>query len=118
MAAGTLRERLSAYISEQAAWRSAKAMDYPGDMRNLRSAEHLKRLAEYAKGLPDDDLKLQALEAVQAPADLDVYLPGDNARYMLSRLGFHYEVTDFDGFLGRLGYRRGRRRHRLQPRGG
>jgi ribonuclease D len=50
--AGSIRERLNTYIREQAAWREEKATEYPDHPRNLRSAEHLKRLAEYVDNSP------------------------------------------------------------------
>jgi hypothetical protein len=101
--AATIRQRLADYLREQAAWRDEKAAEYPDDRRNQRSAQHLRGLAAYVDRLPDDDPNLRALAAVQEGYGVsEVYVPGENARYLLSRFGFHDDVTDLRGFLDAL----------------
>jgi len=59
-------------------------------------------LAEYVADLPAHDEILRGLAIVQAGYPADVYLPGEEARYVLARFGFHRAETQFRAFLDYL----------------
>lgn len=59
-------------------------------------------LAEYVEDLPAHDEILRGLAIVQAGYPADVYLPGEEARYVLARFGFHRAETQFRAFLDYL----------------
>ncbi len=76
----------------QAEWRATKAVEYPNDSRNQRSADALKKLAAWLKGLPADEPILVRLDAAldRLYADPDVlatFLPTVPDR--LGRYEFH-----------------------------
>jgi hypothetical protein len=97
-----IRPTLAAYIRDQASWRFEKAAEYPEDLRNERSAESLSMLAQFVEDLPAQDEILGGLAIVQASYHADVYLPGEAARYVIARFGFHRVETDFRVFLDHL----------------
>ena len=101
-----IKSRLSAYLRQEATWRDEKADDYPDDPRNSRSAETLRALAAHVDGLPDGDENARALEALQERYALDLFAPGDEAEHLISRLGFHGRVYDYDAVLRQPSQRR------------
>ena len=97
-----VRARLAAYLRQEAQWRDGKAVDYPDDPRNARSAETLRALADHGDGLPEDDADFRALEAIQERYALGVFAPGEEAERLISKLGFHAPVEDHEAVLGQL----------------
>ena len=95
-----IRSRLSAYLRQEAAWRDEKAVEYPDDPRNERSAQALRALADHVDGLSDGDENGRALEALQERYALDIFAPGDESEYLITRLGFHGD--DYDAVLRQL----------------
>jgi hypothetical protein len=97
---------LSSAIREQAAWRDAKAEEYPDDERNKHSAEALLELASYVTQLREDDPRLRYLSEFNLSASDGVVLWGESATRELSRWGFGYGkvpgATEADRFVSRL----------------
>jgi hypothetical protein len=94
------------YIEDQARWRDQKAVEYPEDARNGASAEGLKKLAEYVRGLPDDDQRLATLFVLEA-TDIDgerlaIFTPSTHVSREISRFCFNYQSEDYGGFLKEL----------------
>jgi hypothetical protein len=102
-----LRDQLAGYLEDQAAWREAKAEEYPGDARNHRSPAGLYELAAEVRGLPEDDPLLTTLENLHhATSGLDVYalMPADEATAGVSASKFRFHDPGEPGreFLARL----------------
>ena len=97
-----IKSRLSAYLRQEATWRDEKAVEFPDDPRNSRSAETLRALAAHVDGLPDGDENARALEALQERYALDLLAPEEEAEHLISRLGFHGRVDDYDAVLRQL----------------
>ena len=96
------RNAVVTYLNEKADWRTRKAAEHPEDARNARSAAALRELAGYVETLADDDANLAALAAVQARYDLDVFAPGEEAAWMISRLGFDAPFAEPERFMAAL----------------
>jgi hypothetical protein len=103
--AGTA-ELIADYIEDQARWRDQKAVEYPEDARNEAAAEGLRKLAEYVRGLPDDDQRLATLFVLEA-TDIDgeplaVFSPSTHVSREISRFCFNHQSEDYGGFLEEL----------------
>ncbi len=101
---GTLiRERLAAYLREQAACRDETAPEHPDAKSADRAAEQFRCFADYVEGLPGDDPYLRALAAVHEDhGAVGVYVPGENARTLLAGLPLTHEMTRPERFLAEL----------------
>ncbi len=96
------RNAVVAYLNDQADWRDRKAAEHAEDARNARSAAAIRELAGYVESLPVDDANLAALAAVQERYDLDVFAPGEEAAWMISRLGFDAPFAEAERFMAAL----------------
>jgi len=91
---------LAAYFESQAAWRAAKAKDYPDDYRNKNSETALLELAGLVRSLPDEDPRIVAAAALDSDDFLEVAGLESGlevAGYPAARIGFSNEKVDLDG---------------------
>lgn len=99
---GTARQLLCEHVEEKARWRESKASELADDLHHARSAEALMDLADYVRGLPDEDETLTRLEVVRDSwgPDASGWWGGEESDRMLTRLEFeHPGRPDFDTFL-------------------
>ena len=97
-----MKELLARYVDGQAAWREAKADEYPDDPRNTRSAKALHELAGHIRALPDNDPNVAELERLHGGYRLDVFRPCTEGNRLVSRYGFNVPGDDHDGVLAAL----------------
>ncbi len=90
------RSAVAGYARAQADWRDAKALEYPDDARNERSAEALRRFADYIDRLDEASLELATLWSLHNGLT-EFFSPNtEMGRVTFSRLGFTSEVADDD----------------------
>lgn len=91
---------LADFLVDQAAWREAKAREFPDDPRNRRAAEGLDELARYIRKLGEDDPRILSLERAGAfdPADGRLMV-GDQALRWASSFRFNRPDEGFEPFL-------------------
>lgn len=73
-----VRLALVDYFVSESVWRESKAIQYPDDRRNTRSAKALRAVADYIANLPDDDQRLAAFarcKEVWSPLPEIVFIP-------------------------------------------
>jgi hypothetical protein len=97
-----VKRMLADYLEQKAAWRTAKAVEYPGDIRNVRGAQALRTFAAYVRTLPTDDERLRDLAECyctgDGPADAFLPAPGGEVAGAIGRFGFN-EAQDCEAFL-------------------
>ena len=102
------RDIIVDYLEDKAAWRQDKAEESPEDYRNQRCAEGLYQLAEYVRGLLDDDERLRELLMLCATESgggpLDVFMPGQTVDYAVSRFRFDRPDDNCEQFITELIY--------------
>lgn len=75
-----VKTRLSAHLRQEAEWRDEKAVEYPEDPHNARSAEALSgRLRLTSTGCRRMTRTSGHLEALQDRYALDLFAPGNEA---------------------------------------
>jgi hypothetical protein len=97
-----MKELIARYLDGQAAWREAKADEYPEDERNARSALALSQLAQHVRCLPDDDPRIAELARIHSTHGLDVFRPCEAANRLISRYGFNAHGGNHDDALDTL----------------
>ena len=100
-----VRVALAEYLEQGALWREEMGERHPEDLRNLRSAEAMRRLADYIRSLSAGDERLQALHVLNPLEDVWA-LSGEETRHFTSRIGFHgppsNDPAELDELLSRL----------------
>jgi hypothetical protein len=88
-----MREALAVLFDSEAGWREVQAGEYLDDERNAASAAALHEVAEYVRGLPDDDERLLDLEAMDFDDDYGagVLTFDEEERRLTSRHGFNFD---------------------------
>ena len=95
---------IAEFMDGQAAWRSSIAAEYPEDRRNAQASDALDRLADYIRGLPDDDERLVNIGHM---AFMDgMFDPGPDASREIGRFGFNGpppSADEVDQYVTELG---------------
>jgi hypothetical protein len=87
------REQLVHSLEDAAEWRAAKAVEYPKDERNDRSAEALRVAARDVAALPDHDPRLRRLVRLYEAGDKAVGDFLEEEHYVITRHGFGDDAT-------------------------
>lgn len=98
---------IAAEIRRQAAWRASRALQYPLDDRNARTAAALTELAHFVESLPAGDAVVAELDelSVAWDAELPRVLRQGEPQRMLGRYGgFDHVDHDPYRFLQRLAW--------------
>ena len=97
-----VRAKLATYLRQKALWRAGKSAEHPHDPRHTRSAQTLQAFAWYVDALPAEDENVRALEALQERYHHDLFTPGEEDDRIITHLGFHHRVQDFQPVLRNL----------------
>ena len=98
--AGKVRTDLAELVENQANWRSMVAEEYPDDPRNPQAERCLRELADYVRGLPEDDPRLVRAAALAGSISGDAWMvigAGEESQYVLGKYGFHDQPRPSDG---------------------
>lgn len=93
----SIHSAFAAYLESIADWRRSRYDDDLRDKRNLRSASALRDLANFVRGLDDDDPRLRRLAELGLRGG--VFEAGQQTAYEIGRFHFFSTEATFDGFL-------------------
>jgi hypothetical protein len=96
-----VREQLTSSLESSAAWRAAKANEFPDDERNAESAAALTVAAQEVAALPDDDPRLLRLASIYA-AHHDLVICVEEESCVIGRHGFDSPEATTDELLNAL----------------
>jgi hypothetical protein len=96
---GDVRQALAEQLRNEARWRETRADEFPGEDRDLRSAERLRRLALYVESLPESDVRLAAFGGHVVG---DVLVLTKHTRRAINRVGWDAPDDDLNQVITRL----------------
>jgi len=96
-----VKTALSMYFEDTATWRDGMAEAHPTDERHVNSAEALWDASAWIFTLPDDDLRLFALNVLVCKFDGSI-VPGERFMRLTKGHGFYVGHWDNDHFLTSL----------------
>jgi len=85
------QEAVFDYFIQQAEWRERKAMEFPEDSRNQKSASALRQLADFVRTLSPDDYRVKRLALLVCSTG--EAMPGEEASMVASSVGFQAKIV-------------------------